>query len=134
MSNKSLGNSFEREFATILYNYGWWVHLLQQNQAGQPADLIAVRHGSAILVDCKVCSGDRFPLSRVEDNQDMAMTLWYDCGNGSAWFALKTPSGKVYMIPHIRLHDMIARNQSSIAVKDLPQLATPLERWLSQRR
>ena len=44
ISNKKLGNSFEEEFAELLYEHGFWVHLLQQNAAGQPADIIATKN------------------------------------------------------------------------------------------
>lgn len=41
--NKKLGNNFETEFCEILSAHGFWVHNLAQNQAGQPADVIAVK-------------------------------------------------------------------------------------------
>ena len=65
MSNRKLGNSFEAELCEILFENGFWVHNLAQNQAGQPADIIAARNKVAYLIDCKVCSGNGFPLSRV---------------------------------------------------------------------
>jgi Holliday junction resolvase len=103
MSNKKDGNNFEREFADLLYNMGFWVHLLSQNQAGQPADVLAVRNGKAYLIDCKVCSGKGFSTSRIEENQTLAMSEWYARGNGVAWFAIKFKnSSEVYMIPHLR--------------------------------
>jgi Holliday junction resolvase len=99
MSNKSLGNGFERELCERLSKEGFWVHNLTQNSAGQPADIIAVQDGYAYLIDCKVCSNDKFPFSRIEENQDLAMTLWRDCGNGQGWFALKLED-EIYMFPH----------------------------------
>lgn len=75
MVNKTLGNHFEGELCELLAENGFWAHNLAQNQAGQPADVIAVKNDVAILIDCKVCSNDRFSLSRIEDNQEMAMTL-----------------------------------------------------------
>lgn len=89
MSNKSLGSAFERELAQILAHRGWWVHLLQGNANGQPADLIAIKDGTAMLIDAKVCSSDSFRLSRMEENQRLAMDLWCSKRCGLTYFALK---------------------------------------------
>lgn len=99
MSNRKLGTSFEQEFVQEMFDNGFWVHLLTQNSAGQPADVIAVMNQKAYLIDCKVCSNNRFPLTRVEANQHCAMRLWQMIGNGDAMFALKM-SDDVYMIPY----------------------------------
>lgn len=85
MTNKKLGNSFESVFCEILFQQGFWCHNLAQNQAGQPADVIAVRDGKSYLIDCKVCSRGRFPFSRIEDNQHTAMRAWQESGNGTGW-------------------------------------------------
>jgi Holliday junction resolvase len=95
--NKTVGNRFERELCSLLSGAGWWAHNLAQNQAGQPADVIAVRKNIAVLIDCKVCSHDRFPLSRMEDNQVGAMTLWESAGNAHGYFALKMSKGVIFM-------------------------------------
>lgn len=88
--NRKQGNAFEREFCELLSKYGFWVHNMAQNQAGQPADVIAVRNGKAYLIDCKLCQPKGFPLSRIEPNQETAMSLWHnDCGNSVGLFALK---------------------------------------------
>lgn len=98
-TNKSLGNSFESKFCDLLFQEGYWVHNLAQNQSGQPADVIAVKNSIGYLIDCKVCSNGKFPFSRVEENQDLSMTLWEMCGNGQGWFALLLED-EVFMIPH----------------------------------
>lgn len=97
MSNKKLGNQFEAEFCEILANHGFWVHQLTQNAAGQPADVLAVKEGTAYLIDCKVCSQGKFAFDRIEDNQALAMQMWEECGNGTGLFALKFDSG-IYMV------------------------------------
>lgn len=82
-----------------MFNNGFWVHNLTQNAAGQPADVIAVKDNKAYLIDCKVCSQDRFPLSRIESNQDTSMALWEDCNNDYGLFALQMSTGQIFMIP-----------------------------------
>ena len=76
MSNKSEGTKYEKEFAELLASKGMWVHLLAQDQNGQPADLIVVDGLRCALIDCKDCKGDRFLLSRIEENQEQAYKLW----------------------------------------------------------
>ena len=44
MSNKKIGNDFEKELCEVLAEYGFWVHNFTQNQDGQPADIIAVKY------------------------------------------------------------------------------------------
>lgn len=97
MSNKKLGNSFETELCEILAKEGFWAHNMAQNSSGQPADVIAVKDGEAFLIDCKVCSQGKFQYSRIEENQDLSMELWRECGNGVGWFALKFETG-TYMV------------------------------------
>ena len=130
MNNKKTGNSFEQEMCDILSSNGFWVHLLNANKAGQPADIIAVRNKVSHLIDAKVCSSDKFPLSRVEENQDLAMELWKDCGNGLGWFALKTSSG-IYMLSHYCIK-AYSEMQSSLSAKEIVELGLPLERWVKK--
>ena len=127
MNNRKIGNSFEDELCNILFSYGFWTHNLKQNNAGQPADIIAVRNKVSHLIDAKVCSDNKFPLSRVEENQDLAMELWKDCGNGLGWFALKIDSG-IYMLSHYCIKAYSER-QSSLSAKEIVELGLPLERW-----
>lgn len=131
MSNKKLGNDFESEFCKILSEHGYWCHNLAQNSAGQPADVIAVKDTIAFLIDCKVCSSDRFPFSRIEDNQELAMEMWRDCGNTHGIFALKFSEG-IYMIP---MYSMInCRNKHSAMSLDLAKMyGLSLEEWLELR-
>lgn len=130
MNNKIIGNSFENELCNILFASGFWVHNMAMNKSGQPADVIAVKNNKAYLIDAKVCSDNTFPLSRIEENQDLAMELWKDCGNGIGWFALKL-CGQIYMISH---YTMIAyRNkQSCLSAKEIFELGMPIEKWVKK--
>lgn len=90
MSNKSNGNHFEREMAKILSDRGYWVHRIQDNENGQPFDLIAVGSDGTIAIDCKLCQGDSFKFSRIEDNQRLAFEKFNKCvGEEGSVFALK---------------------------------------------
>lgn len=128
MSNKKLGNSFEAELCEILADEGFWVHNLAQNSAGQPADVIAVRDSKAYLIDCKVCSQGKFQYSRIEENQDLSMELWHDCGNGNGWFALKFDSN-IYMVNRESL--LYCRNHHPAMSPELAgRYGCTLEEWL----
>lgn len=129
MNNKTLGNNFEIELCEKLFEYGFWVHPLNANKAGQPADIIAVKNKIAYLIDAKVCSDKGFALSRVEENQELAMSLWCDRGNGQGWFALRVPTGEIYMIPHICIL-AYKRMQSSLSFSEIHELGKPLAKWV----
>ena len=130
MNNKKLGSSFETELCEILSSCGFWVHFFGANNSGQPADIIAVKNKTAYLIDAKVCSDNTFPLSRVEENQDLAMELWQDCGNGLGWFALKTDYG-IYMLSHYCIK-AYKNQQSSLSSKEIIELGLPIEKWVKK--
>ena len=131
MNNKILGNSFEQELCEKLSEFGFWTHNLAMNKAGQPADIIAVRNKIAYLIDAKVCSNRGFALSRVEENQELAMTLWDERGNGQGWFALKLPTDEIYMIPHLCMQGY-KNVQSSLSFDEIHELGRPLEWWVKK--
>ena len=131
MNNKQIGNRFEQKFCEILFQEGFWTHNLAQNSAGQPADVIAVRHRAAYLIDCKVCSSKAgFALSRIEDNQELAMRLWEDRGNGTGWFAIQI-NGNIYMAS---LSSLLSARKHYAALSEpvLSDMSCTLEQWLSQ--
>lgn len=127
MSNKKIGNSFEAELCEILSRHGFWAHNLAQNAAGQPADIIAVKNSVAYLIDCKVCSGKAFSLSRIEDNQQLSMNLWWYCHNGDGWFAVKFGKN-IYMITLGRLLNLATKN---LTEEFFMQYAQTLDKWLA---
>nr|DAG02259.1 MAG TPA: holliday junction resolvase [Siphoviridae sp. ctmqu18] len=128
MSNKKIGNDFENEFCEILSENGFWVHNFAQNQAGQPADVIAVRDGGSFLIDCKVCITGRFQLNRIEENQQSAMRHWVDTGNEEAWFALKIENDIVMM----RYSDLMLLKtvQSSLNKSEILKHGVMFEKWV----
>lgn len=133
MSNKKIGNDFEKELCEVLAEYGFWVHNFTQNQDGQPADIIAVKNKKAYLIDGKVCITSKgFKLSRLEENQILSMQLWESCGNGSGWFALKLGTG-IYMLP---LFTMLAfqNSQSYISLTEIAECGADFEKWVGKCR
>ena len=105
-ANRTVGVHFEEELCKLLAEHGWWAHNLAQNQVGQPADVIAVKNNVAVLIDCKMCASDRFALSRIEGNQEGAMTLWEARGNLHCYFAMKLTDGSIYMVHFNELNQL----------------------------
>ena len=130
MSNKKLGNSFEREFCEILSNNGYWVHNFAQNQSGQPADVIAVKNGKPYLIDCKVCTNGKFALSRVEENQALAMDLWEKCGGGVGIFALRV-GDQIYMLSFSAIKYWERYRSTTVGEDDIKKLGWRIDDWMT---
>ena len=82
MNNKKLGSKFEKDICQRLAKKGYWVHFIVPDIRGaQPFDIIAVKDGKAVAIDCKTCVSDVFSISRLEENQVMAFEKWIRCGN-----------------------------------------------------
>ena len=103
---------------------------MAQNQVGQPTDVIAAKNNIAVLIDCKVCENNRFPLSRIEGNQEGAMTLWEARGNAYCYFAMKLANGEIYMVSFDDLCLRELYGQGSITEKEFPSFQT-LDQWIS---
>ena len=129
MSNKSMGTQFEQDFCEILFNNGFWAHNAAQKVEGQPSDVIAVKGDRAFLIDCKVCSRDKFPLSRIEENQKLSMSLWEKRSDFYAWFALKT-SDDIYMVSFARMKELEDTAHRSITGSHFLLYGYPLKEWL----
>lgn len=132
MSNKSNGTAFEREFAQKLSAHGFWAHCLKENANGQPFDVVAAKNGISYVFDCKDCQGDVFRLSRIEENQHNAMTLWAETGNQPGLFALRFPE-RTYLIPHRMLMILKENGTKQISQKELVRYAQNMEQWLENR-
>ena len=130
--NRTVGGRFEQELAEILYKNGYWVHVLQQNKSGQPADIIAIKGKFHTLIDCKVISdmSDGFPFSRIEENQALAMSLFTRRAYELCYFALKLPDGEIRMVSFSRLMTVKHRGNKRLVAKDIETQTWSLEKWL----
>ena len=127
-NNKQAGTNFERKFCEQLAKDKFWAHFMGGSKNGQPADIIAVRNEHAYLIDAKDCQNDRFVLSRIEDNQDMAMRYWEMCGNNQGIFALNTSKG-VYMLRYGVVQVLEIAGIKSLNMQAIEQYCTPYEEW-----
>ena len=128
VSNKKLGSDFEQEFCKILSGKGYWVHNFANRKNGQPADVIAVKNGTALLLDCKVCSNGVFDTRRIELNQHLAMRKWERCGNGTAWFAIKMDDD-IYVVHY----NALDRQGKAISKRFIQMIGIKLEQFLEEQ-
>ena len=132
MINKKLGNDFEQELCEILADAGYWTHNFANKKNGQPADIIAVKNGGAYLIDAKVCSYEVFPFRRIEDNQQLAMDMWIECGNIEPYFALKARN-EIYMVSYVTIKNLIRKSKKQLNLEDMNKYGTRLATWLRIR-
>lgn len=102
---KQIGNDFEKEVCAMLAQNGYWVHFIVPDARGaQPFDIIAVKGGKALAIDCKTCVANSFNISRLEDNQIMAFNRWMKCGNPVPIIAVKH-NDLIYKIKYNELQE-----------------------------
>ena len=132
MLNRRIGNKFEKEFAKILYDHGFWVHRITQNASGQPADIIVTKGYSTSLIDCKVCTNDYLDLSRIEENQVLAMTLFNSRTKkpNRSWFAIKLKSGAIYMFTWTMIQMTLEAGKTRLPAEDIRNYGMTLSEWL----
>ena len=132
MSNKSTGTAFEREFSQMLSDNGFWAHCLSDNRNGQPFDVIAARNGATYVFDCKDCQGDAFLLSRIEENQHNAMTLWSMTGNRQGLFVVRIQE-TVIIVPHRMLTIMKENGSKQVRYKELLRCGRTFNQWMEHQ-
>ena len=133
-NNKQIGNSFESELCELLSQNGFWAYNAVNKSSGQPADVLAARNDVPYLIDCKVCSNDTFPLSRIEENQYNAMMLFNARGNEETYFALKFSDGVIYMLSAMLLFSAMNAGVKSLHRRDIEEnpYGCPFERWVEK--
>ena len=132
--NRSTGNRFEQELSHILAENGFWVHVMQQNKAGQPADIIALRGRFHTLIDCKVCDNGFFAFERIEENQKSAMKMFFRKAGELCYFALRLPDGTIRMVSLERCETLRGRGYKRITAERMSQETWSLEKWLESSK
>ena len=129
--NRSNGGRFEQDLATVLADSGFWVHVMQQNKAGQPADLIALRGKFHTLIDCKVIGDDHgFPFERIEENQKLAMRMFQRKAGELCYFALKLPDASVWLVTLERLETLKNRGKKRLTDEEIRNQTWSLKSWI----
>lgn len=112
--NKKIGTEFEKQICKMLSDAGYWVHFLAPDIRGsQPFDIIAVKSGNAMAIDCKTCVSARFNINRLEDNQITAFEKWLKCGNDEPLIVIEH-YGEIVFVEYSKL-----KNERSVKVDEL---------------
>jgi len=130
--NRTVGGKFEQTLAEELFRHGFWAHVMQQNKAGQPADIIAAKGRFHTLIDCKVVSDDDgFPFSRVEENQRLAMKQFQrKCGE-LCYFAIRLPDMSVWFVSLGRIETLECRGKKRLTEDEIREKeAWSMEKWM----
>lgn len=123
MTNKSTGSAFEKRVVKKLSSLGYWVHFMSPDARGsQPFDVIAVKNGKALAIDCKTCVSEYFNISRMEENQIYAFEKWLRCGNSEPLVMIEH-GGDIYVVEYSKL-----KAERSIKVNEMERAEKRL--WL----
>ena len=133
--NRSVGTRFEAELCDILAQHGFWAHNMQQNHAGQPADIIAIRGAFHTLIDCKHIADDKgFPFSEIRENQRSAMKMFQrKCGQ-LCYFAFKLPDDTIWLVTLERMDILISRKKARLTDEEIRTQTWSLESWLDSSK
>ena len=123
MNNQQRGKEFEKKFIKWLSRCGCWAHFMNPAPDGsQPFDIIAlaptITPGCAVVhaFDCKTLDGDRFPLSRIEENQEMAFTALNRIGVHNTYFVIDCGNNLCRLIPSQAAIEAKKKGKKSIMV------------------
>ena len=133
--NRSVGNRFETELCEILGQNEFWAHNMQQNSAGQPADIIAIRGAFHTLIDCKHIADDNgFPFSEIRDNQRSAMKMFQRRTGQLCYFAFKLPDDTMWMVTLERMDTLSGRGKKRLTDEEIRTQTWSLESWLESSK
>jgi len=116
---------FQQWVCKELSEHGFWAYETINKPSGQPVDIIAAKNNVTYIIECKVTKSDRFPLSRVEDNQIMAIEKFSRCGNTQSWFAFyfrKHPDSVLFVRANMIL-DLIDSGAKSTTYEELKDMS-----------
>jgi Holliday junction resolvase len=116
-NNKKIGTAFENECCDVLAKMGFWVHFIVPDARGaQPFDIIAVKDGRAIAIDCKTCVAKRFTISRLEEDQVTSFEKWLRCGNLEPVILIKHKE-EIYSVGYNEL-----KEKKSVVIEELKKV------------
>ena len=103
MNNKVIGSKFEHEMCEELARRGWWVHFISPDFRGaQPFDIIAVKDGYPMAIDCKTTVRPILYFERLEFNQIMSFERWLKIVKTEPQIAIKYKNA-IYMVDYTQL-------------------------------
>jgi hypothetical protein len=100
---KKIGNQTEKDFANLMFNKGWWVHILNDKVNGQPFDIIMAKNSAVWFLDVKNVSGKNYFLhNRIEPNQKSSMKMLMKRGISNVGFVICF-DGEWYLLKYSKI-------------------------------
>lgn len=126
MSNKKIGEDFEKEILETLKNNGFWATKLKEKENGGPLDIVATKNNTFFSIEAKnIAKGTKFSKSRIEPNQIMTFKRLFEVGSDKyAYFAFKTEIG-VFLL---HSSDVVENSNKNVEVS----VGISLDDWLEQ--
>ena len=122
MNVKRIGNEFETKFAEQLKQKGFWCHIFEYNNNGQPCDIVALKNNEGFLFDVKHCEANRFPFADIRPNQLTCFEYAKSCGNEKCFFAIWfTKRHKWYLLPFDYCKKMMTYENKSVSWEELEE-------------
>ena len=124
-NNQQVGKEFENAFLEHLAKEGFWAHFMNPAPDGsQPFDIIALKNVSgtdkpnimACAFDCKTLKGHRFPLSRIEDNQEGAFEALNRIGVHNTYFVIDCGNNMYCLIPSQEAIEERRKGRASLSI------------------
>lgn len=123
MSNKKIGNTWEKECLQILGNNGFFATKLQEKSDGAPFDIVATKDNIFFAIESKeIQNNSKFPISRIEPNQRASYNRLSKVNSNNYFFFFKCPDGNFVL----HANDVICSELKNIEVKN----GIKLENWL----
>lgn len=108
-----------------------WAHCLKDNQNGQPFDVIAAKEMELLMyLTARTAKAGSFRLSRIEENQHNAMSLWSSTGKPSVTLFAIRMQGMVILAPYRMLAIMMESGTKQATRIELMRCGRLFERWI----
>lgn len=123
ISNKKLGNDWEKECLYILGENNFFATKLQEKSMGAPFDLVATKNNIFYAIECKeILKGSKFDFNRIESNQKTSYQRLLKVKSNNYYFLFKCEFGNFVF----HANDILLSKNKSVDVKN----GENLENWL----
>lgn len=128
MSNKKIGEDFEKELLEILKLNNFWATKLKEKEIGGPFDIVATKNNLFFSLEAKnIKKGTKFQTSRIEPNQISAFKRLSEVGSSNYSFFVFKAENEVFLIHSKDVINEIKLGNSSLDVSKGMKLANWLE-------
>lgn len=122
MTPSAEGEAWERQVVKYMREKGTYCIRIPHSTGGQPADIVALppRGAAPMVIECKHCRSDRWPLSQLRDNQITTMNAVKPYAD--FYIAIHFESGPT-LIPSSFLDDVLSSGHTSLHYEEVTAYA-----------